>query len=517
MNYHQKDSAILKECAKGSTEAFGIIVRKYQGYVCAITFSATGNRDQSEELAQDVFVLAWQNLSKLKDRSKFRSWLYAIARNRIRQHYRNAERDLLNKAEPIEAAESTGCTNGPLDDLISKEHRLLVKQALESMPENYRVPLVLFYREGKSVRQVSELLDLSVDAAKKRISRGRRMLESARESIFENVAVATAPAQTFVGCVIGAIALGDLACSSASGAATAVPTIGHTSSFLSGTLLSKTAAIITIGIISLGLTGMAINNYAQKASAKPSREVVTNLGPSLNKGLVMHLGFDDIEYRADGWWTADTSENTNDGRVYGGKLVDGIIGKAIKLDSTSEPEFVTVADDDTLDADIVTICAWIKTDHKDDFWNRILDKGWDTAYNLCIGGEFKKVRHSSQLYIECMGISLDSKQEVVDSKWHFVTATFDGSSMSLFIDGKLDNKTKLKKPMSLKHNDVDIHIGKLAVPEKPPYDKAYFNGMIDELRLYNRVLSNWEIAQLYRYQPDDLTQKKLKIKKVAKK
>ena len=58
-----------------------------------------------------------------------------------------------------------------------------------------------------------------------------------------------------------------------------------------------------------------------------------------------------------------------------------------------------------------------------------------------------------------------------------------------------------KKIVPMEHNNTDIRIGQLAVPEPPPYDEAYFDGLIDELRLYNRVLSDEEIRMLYSYQP----------------
>jgi hypothetical protein len=53
----------------------------------------------------------------------------------------------------------------------------------------------------------------------------------------------------------------------------------------------------------------------------------------------------------------------------------------------------------------------------------------------------------------------------------------------------------------MKHNDVDIKIGCLAVPEPNPYEHAFFDGLIDEVRLYNRVLSDEEVQQLAQHQP----------------
>lgn len=71
---------LLKNCLKGHTEGFDLLVGRYQSLVCAITYSATGDVEKSEELAQETFLLAWKNLGQLKDLAKFKAWLCTIAR-----------------------------------------------------------------------------------------------------------------------------------------------------------------------------------------------------------------------------------------------------------------------------------------------------------------------------------------------------------------------------------------------------------------------------------------------------
>ena len=62
-------------------EAFGEIVRRYQNLVSAVTYSITGNRQESEDLAQETFIMAWKSMDKLRDIEKLPAWLCGIARN----------------------------------------------------------------------------------------------------------------------------------------------------------------------------------------------------------------------------------------------------------------------------------------------------------------------------------------------------------------------------------------------------------------------------------------------------
>ena len=73
-----REVKLLKKCLKGDSQAFGMIVAKYQELVCAITFSAAADVQLSEELAHQTFINAWKNLSQLKDLAKFRPWLLKI-------------------------------------------------------------------------------------------------------------------------------------------------------------------------------------------------------------------------------------------------------------------------------------------------------------------------------------------------------------------------------------------------------------------------------------------------------
>ena len=180
----ESDSDLWQLVCRGSASAFEDLVRRYQSMVCAVAFSACGNLALSEDVAQETFWAAWRQRASLEHPDRLPAWLCGIARNLGNDARRKASR-------PIESAEAQDlltelATNepGPAEEAVSREEESLVWHALERIPEAYREPLILFYREDCSVAEVAGMLVLSEDAVKQRLSRGRAML---REQVAELV------------------------------------------------------------------------------------------------------------------------------------------------------------------------------------------------------------------------------------------------------------------------------------------------------------------------------------------
>ncbi|MBI5092086.1 MAG: sigma-70 family RNA polymerase sigma factor [Candidatus Hydrogenedentes bacterium] len=190
----------------GDKDAFGQIVSRYQGVVCATAYSVTGHRQQSEDVAQETFVTAWQRLGDLRDLNKLPAWLCGIARNMARNAARRQARDPLHAAADLDESQAAG-----RDDVVETpsqaERESLLWQTMAQIPEEYREPLVLFYREGHSVRAVAEALDLSEDAVKQRLSRGRKMLKGRVAAMVESTLEQTGPGMGFSAAVLGALPL----------------------------------------------------------------------------------------------------------------------------------------------------------------------------------------------------------------------------------------------------------------------------------------------------------------------
>jgi RNA polymerase sigma factor (sigma-70 family) len=216
------DADLVARSLVGNSEAFGQIVSRYQSLICSLTYSATGSLGESEDLAQETFITAWNHLRHLREAPKLRAWLCGIARNRIRNFLRREGREPVRKAETIDADhESVAHEPLPADHAISKEEASILWRSLERLPEIYREPLILFYRESESIERVALELELSEDAVKQRLSRGRKLLAEEVTAFVEGALKLSTPGKAFTLGVLAALPLMTTSAKAAAIAATA--------------------------------------------------------------------------------------------------------------------------------------------------------------------------------------------------------------------------------------------------------------------------------------------------------
>ncbi len=214
------DMDLVAESLGGNRDAFGQIVSRYQNLICSLAYSATGNLSQSEDLAQETFFAAWKQLGDLREPAKLRAWLCGIARNLINTALRRQGREPVHHAETLDTVEEAPAVErAPGEHAISNEEQAILWRSLERIPDIYREPLVLFYREHQSIEAVAQSLELSEDAVKQRLSRGRKMLQEEVASFVEGALRQSAPGQAFAGAVLSALPIKTVTMASAGASA----------------------------------------------------------------------------------------------------------------------------------------------------------------------------------------------------------------------------------------------------------------------------------------------------------
>ena len=202
------DAELVSATLGGNRDAFGQIVGRYQSLVCSVAYSATGSLSQSEDLAQETFVAAWKQLADLREPEKLRAWLCGIARNLINNSLRRQGREPSHSAETLDLIHETPALEPlPPDYAIGREEEAILWRSLERIPEIYREPLVLFYREHQSIEAVARDLELSEDAVKQRLSRGRKLLQEQILAFVEGTLEKTSPGKAFTIGVLAALPL----------------------------------------------------------------------------------------------------------------------------------------------------------------------------------------------------------------------------------------------------------------------------------------------------------------------
>ena len=216
------DAKLVKGSLAGDGDAFQKIVTRYQSLVCSIAYSGTGSLTRSEDIAQDTFVTAWKNLRELREPGSLRSWLCGIVRNLVSNSQRRVSREPAENASPFDPAHPLASAEHTApDQLIRAEEEAILWRTLGAIAEQYREPLILYYRKHRSVAQVAEELGLSEDAVKQRLSRGRALLQEQVQAFVEGTLERTKPGPGFTAAVMSALPIGVFSITATAGISTA--------------------------------------------------------------------------------------------------------------------------------------------------------------------------------------------------------------------------------------------------------------------------------------------------------
>src|SRR6185437_5294121 len=147
----------LPAASSGCQHAYGRIVLACQNTVTAIALAITGDRQASEDIAQEAFVKGWQQLHQLRSASSFLPWLRQITRNLARDWLRAQRgRPLSGEAAEVALTMAADPTPGVADRLQRLEEEIAAEDIISALPADSREVLLLYYREGQHSQQVAD-------------------------------------------------------------------------------------------------------------------------------------------------------------------------------------------------------------------------------------------------------------------------------------------------------------------------------------------------------------------------
>lgn len=279
MNAETLDLMLQRElpaAARGDQNAYGRIVRACQNTVTAIALAITRDVAISEDIAQEAFLKAWQQLDRLKNSASFLPWLRQITRNLARDHLRTHHgRPLSGEAAELTINMAADPSPTPSERLLQTEEERVASDIISSLPEDSREILLLFYREGQSSQQVADLLGMSDAAVRKRLSRARATVREELLNRFGEFARSTAPGAAFAMIVVGGLV-------GAVPAASAATVIG--SGVLGGGIGKLGSSGLAVGGVSGGVAGGSLGAIFQSVTQHPG--ALTGMAAGVVGGMI---------------------------------------------------------------------------------------------------------------------------------------------------------------------------------------------------------------------------------------
>jgi RNA polymerase sigma-70 factor (ECF subfamily) len=158
------DENLVRTCQQDDKTAYAVLVKRHYRHVFAMCLGMLGNIDDSEDVAQEAMLRGLLKIKKLYKAGQFESWILQIARNLCIDFLRRRKR---TKVIGIEQPKQPEQRNGENHDL---------QQAIRRLPQELRVPLTMFYFDGKNAKTIAEKLDISHSGACQRVRAARKRL-----------------------------------------------------------------------------------------------------------------------------------------------------------------------------------------------------------------------------------------------------------------------------------------------------------------------------------------------------
>jgi len=188
------DSELIKLILDGDRDRFRILVEQHQQMVFRTCMGFVHNREDAEDLAQDVFVQAYRSLSGFKGESAFSTWIYRIAvnasLNKIRKSSRNS---VFQRLDTLFGQERNKELSLPLDSpenpeeiLIKEEHAVWIHKALDSLPDNQKTAVILSKYDDLPQKEIAEIMNLTEGAVEALLQRAKKNLREKLSSYRKN-------------------------------------------------------------------------------------------------------------------------------------------------------------------------------------------------------------------------------------------------------------------------------------------------------------------------------------------
>lgn len=174
---------LIKMALGGDQKAYEKLLKRYENGISNMIYQMVKNREETRDLVQETFIKAFHSLESYNDTYAFSTWLYKIAFNNCIDAIRKKKLKTLSLDKPIILKEGE-VTQEIRDDSLSPEKKYifserknLIQDTIDTLPEKYRMVILLRHQEEKSYEEISQALKIPIGTVKARIFRAREILK----------------------------------------------------------------------------------------------------------------------------------------------------------------------------------------------------------------------------------------------------------------------------------------------------------------------------------------------------
>ncbi|MGD1847965.1 MAG: RNA polymerase sigma factor [Salibacteraceae bacterium] len=187
-----EDGELITKLIERNEAAFEYLVREYQRQVFSTCYSYVQEEFAAEDLAQEVFIEVFRSISNFRQDAKLSTWIYRIATTKSLDHIKKQNRQKRSAKlkvrlglMPTDIADPANSST-PETELENQERALVLKQALDTLPDKQRIAFTLQQYDGMSQKEISERMGLSEGAVESQLFRAKKSLRQKLERFYRN-------------------------------------------------------------------------------------------------------------------------------------------------------------------------------------------------------------------------------------------------------------------------------------------------------------------------------------------
>ena len=172
------DLEIISRINAGETMLYSQLVDRYKHMVYTAAIRMVRVREDAEEIAQDTFLSVFKTLATFRGDCLFSTWLYRVAYNKCLDHLKKNKRKVSVQDIDISETFNIGYLDKKMYQLEQQERLKMIKEAIDSLPDDMALLVTLFYLEENSLKEISAITGQSVNTLKVKLFRSRKRLLS---------------------------------------------------------------------------------------------------------------------------------------------------------------------------------------------------------------------------------------------------------------------------------------------------------------------------------------------------